>query len=73
MLAQPTNVLPYGADRQFAPEAEKGADLANFLGFAEVAVFQLWSHHHFEEESWFPAMQKVAPNVSPLPFVEYLM
>lgn len=48
----------------FAPEAEKGDDLANFLGFAEVAVYQLWSHHHFEEESWFPAMQKVAPNAA---------
>ncbi|RSH93904.1 hypothetical protein EHS25_006556 [Saitozyma podzolica] len=46
----------------FAQWAVDNDDLANYLGYVEVALFNIVSHHAFEEEEIFPFMVKTAGN-----------
>lgn len=36
---------------QFADWAEQHDDLANYLGYAEIAIFGIWKHHQSEGSS----------------------
>ncbi|ORX33823.1 hypothetical protein BD324DRAFT_638735 [Kockovaella imperatae] len=38
----------------FAHDAVEQDDLLNYLGFSEVAIYQVYNHHHFEETVIFP-------------------
>ncbi|WWD09893.1 hypothetical protein V865_008022 [Kwoniella europaea PYCC6329] len=46
----------------YAPYAIETHDLSNFLGYAEISFFQVYSHHSGEEEYIFPTFVKYSKN-----------
>ncbi|WVW82854.1 hypothetical protein I302_104866 [Kwoniella bestiolae CBS 10118] len=46
----------------YAPYAVEQNDLPNFLGYAEISFFQVYSHHSAEEEFVFPTFVKHSKN-----------
>ena len=49
-VSRPQNTISVSTDVKFAEEAVENQDLANYLGFADMAFGQISNHHHFEGE-----------------------